>query len=289
MIAYNTRWFSYRKKTYFFSDEKAYPSVYQNKDLNYHNELKNNQFYNEANIKKDATVLDERNGPSGKLLVRKLNEELANLKREHNHYMLIRSNSKFITEPSHRTQNFKNRKNPIICNKISQEKFSNYEHSINKKRICPEFHKAASNLKALNKRIASTNNDIKTQNYTSTERNYTTTTENRDFYQHLFNWREVLILIGSSVLLTCSVICCWVSLSRTSKSQKALKQNSDFKVDTWLASLRNNSRMILCFPKNEYRISEEESSCRWSQRSNQKTKSNMVFQCSSGNSSMSVA
>lgn len=270
MTAYNTRWFSYRKNSLFL-DEKAYPSVYQNKDLNYHNKLRKNLFFNEANIKRDATVLDERNRPSGKLLVRKLKGELANLKREHNHYML-RSSSRLTTEHPHRKQNFKKPKNPIIFNQISQEKFSNYEHNKNKKRICPKFHKA-SNLKPLNKRIASTYNDIKTQNYTSTEHNYTTS-KSRDFYQHMFTWREVLILIGISVLLTCSVICCCVSLSKTSKSQRALKQNSDFKVDTWLGSLRNNSRMLLCFPKNEYRISEEEGSCRWSQRSNQKKKSN---------------
>ncbi|GFY74643.1 uncharacterized protein TNIN_4691 [Trichonephila inaurata madagascariensis] len=104
--------------------------------------------------------------------------------------------------------------------------------------------------------------------------------------RYLFNWREVLLLIGISILFSSSVVCCCASIFQSGVCEKKSAAKCDFKVDKWWAN-QNTPEALLLLPGKKS-LSREKAICKWSQSSEQKNKSKVICQCSS-NSSASIA
>ncbi|GFR17834.1 uncharacterized protein TNCT_35541 [Trichonephila clavata] len=104
--------------------------------------------------------------------------------------------------------------------------------------------------------------------------------------RYLFNWREVLILIGISILFSSTVVCCCASIFQSGVCEKKSASKGDFKVDKWWAN-QNTPETLLLLPKNKP-ISREKAFCKWDRSSEQKNNSKVICQCSS-NSSTSIA
>ncbi|GFT36775.1 uncharacterized protein NPIL_471541 [Nephila pilipes] len=105
--------------------------------------------------------------------------------------------------------------------------------------------------------------------------------------RYLFNWKEVLILIGVSILFSSSVICCCASIFQSGICEKKSASKGDFKVDKWWAN-QNTPEALLLLPRSKS-FPRENTFCKWSRSSKQKNNSKVVCQCSSSNSSTSIA
>ncbi|KAF8793007.1 hypothetical protein HNY73_004536 [Argiope bruennichi] len=105
--------------------------------------------------------------------------------------------------------------------------------------------------------------------------------------RYLFTGAEVLILICVSVLLTSTFVCCLGLVIRSGICEKKSRPSGDFKVDKWWAN-QNPSRIFFRLARSKP-TSSDRTSCKWSRSSKQKSHSKVICQCSSTNTSNSIA
>ncbi|GBN82877.1 hypothetical protein AVEN_88822-1 [Araneus ventricosus] len=171
-----------------------------------------------------------------------------------------------------------------------QYKFAQpYKNSKHGNKILKNFSKDKSN-KAVRKTddVSRKRNILQTSDHPGKRRTKKDISYKRnELSRYFFTGTEVLILLSVSVLLTSAFVCCLGLVVHSGICEKKSRPTGDFKVDKWWAN-QNSSRIFFHLARSKP-ASSDGTSCKWSRSSKQKIGSKIICQCSSTNTSNSIA